>query len=511
LQLKTGLKEFIEDVAEITRPDRIVICDGSEEEYRSLIGKMLTDGTLIELDQEKYSNCYLHRSDPKDVARTEHLTYICSRSRDDAGPTNNWMPPEEAKTRLNSLFEGSMKGRVMYVIPYIMGPEDSPYSQIGVQITDSPYVVVNMKIMTRMGKKALDRLGGSDNFVRGVHSLRDLNPERRYICHFPEENLIMSIGSGYGGNALLSKKCHSLRLASVMARNEGWLAEHMLILGLKDSSGEVTYMTGAFPSASGKTNLAMLKPPETQRGWRVWTLGDDIAWIHIGRDGRFWAINPESGFFAVAPGTSMKTNPYLMEKVKKNTIFTNFAVTAQRTPWWDGMGDPPDTDVFDWQGKPWNPGKTKAAHPNARITTPIGQMPCVSPRWEDPQGVPISAILFGGRRATLTPLVYEAFNWIHGVFIGATMGAETTVAAVGEVGIVRRDPMAMRPFCGYNIADYFHHWVEMGSMASNPPKIFHVNWFRTDRDGRFLWPGFGENIRVLKWIVERVKGRGEAV
>ncbi len=506
-----AVEQFVQDAAKLTRPDNIVWCNGSEEEYKAFINSMLKDGTLIELDQEMYPNCYLHRSDPNDVARTEHLTFVCTGSRDDAGPMNNWSPPDEMKAKLEALFNGSMKGRTMYVIPYIMGPERSLYSQIGVQVTDSRYVVVNMKIMTRMGQKALDRLGDSNSFVKGVHSLGDLHPERRFICHFPEENLIMSIGSGYGGNALLSKKCHSLRLASVTGRNEKWLAEHMLILGLESPDGDITYLTGAFPSASGKTNLAMLKPPDKYRDWKIWTLGDDIAWIHKGGDGRFWAINPEAGLFAVAPGTGMASNPHAMETLKRNTIFTNVALTPQGTPWWEGLTSEPPNGLLDWQGRPWTSGQGKAAHPNARLTTPISQIPSLPPNWEDPRGVPISAFLLGGRRAKLTPLVYEAFNWVHGVFVGATMAVETTAAAVGEVGVLRRDPMAMRPFCGYHIADYFRHWMDMGSSVANPPRIFHVNWFRTDSNGRFIWPGFSENIRVLRWINDRVKGRGKAV
>ncbi len=504
-----AIEKFVKEVAELTKPKSIVWCNGSRKEYNSFMRKFTKEGVFIKLNQEKYPNCYLHRSDPKDVARTEHLTFVCSKNKEDAGPTNNWSPPEETKTKLNALFKRAMKGRTMFVIPYIMGPKGSPHSQIGIQITDSMYVVSNMAIMTRMGKQALEQLGESDNFVRGIHSLGDLNPDRRYICHFPEERLIVSIGSGYGGNALLSKKCHSLRIASVMARSEGWMAEHMLILGLESPKGEVTYIVGAFPSASGKTNLALLEPPETHKDWKVWTIGDDIAWLHMGKDGCLMGINPEYGFFGVAPGTNMTTNANAMKTIQKNSLFTNTAVTAEGTPWWEGMTAEPPKDLVDWQGRSWNRGITKAAHPNSRFTTPIKQAPSVSPKLDDPEGVPISAIIFGGRRATLTPLVFEAFNWSHGVFIGATMGAETTVAAVGKVGVVRRDPMAMRPFCGYHIADYLRHWLNIGSKMDNPPKIFHVNWFRTNNDGRFLWPGFGENIRVLKWIVNRINGIGE--
>jgi phosphoenolpyruvate carboxykinase (GTP) len=504
------LVTFVENVAKTTQPDSVRWCNGSEEEYRSIIAQMLEDGSFIELNQQKFPNCYLYRSDPRDVARTERLTYICSNREDNAGPTNNWKEPAEAKAMLNALFDECMEGRDMYVIPYLMGPRGSPYSQVGVQITDSLYVAANMRIMTRMGQIALDKLGDSNIFVRGIHSTGELNPNERYICHFPEEHLTMSYGSGYGGNALLSKKCHSLRLASVMARDEGWMAEHMLILGLESPDGDVTYVTGAFPSASGKTNLAMIKPTERQ-GWKIWTLGDDIAWLHPGPDGRFHAINPEAGFFAVAPGTNLTTNPNLLATIQKNTIFTNVALTAEGTPWWERLTDNPPPSIIDWHGQPWTPGETKAAHPNSRVTAPIQQSPSVSPHLDDPEGVPVSAIMFGARRAHLTPLIFEAFNWIHGVFIGATMGAETTAAAVGEVGRLRRDPMAMRPFCGYHIADYFRHWIEMGSRVPNPPRVFHVNWFRTDANGRFLWPGFGENIRVLEWIRERVNGGGSAV
>jgi len=505
-----SLEKFVSDVAELTKPADIFWCDGSDKENETIINQMLKKGTLIKLNQEKNPNSYLHRSDPNDVARTEHLTFISTEKEEDAGPTNNWSQPDQFKAKLNDLFDNVMKGRTMYVVPYLMGPEGSPYSQVGIQITDSPYVVVNLRIMTRMGKRALDHLGESDYFVKGIHSTGDLSPERRYIGHFPEERLIMSIGSGYGGNALLSKKCHSLRIASAMARNEDWLAEHMLILGLESPDGELTYISGAFPSASGKTNLALMKPPESYKGWKTSTMGDDIAWFHKGKDDRLWAINPEAGFFGVAPGTNMKSNPNAIASLRKNSIFTNVAVTADGIPWWEGLTDNPPDDLTDWQGKPWKPGNGKAAHPNSRFTTSINQTPSVSPHLNDTQGVPVSAMLFGGRRAKLTPLVYESFNWVHGVFIGATVGAETTAAAVGKVGVIRRDPMAMRPFCGYHMADYFGHWIKIGTSIANPPRIFHVNWFRLDDNGKFIWPGFGDNIRVLKWIVDRVKGRGKA-
>ncbi|HEX2713913.1 MAG TPA: phosphoenolpyruvate carboxykinase (GTP) [Candidatus Acidoferrales bacterium] len=508
--MSTPLEQWVQEVARTTRPDRTVWCDGSEGEYQRVVQEMLRESRTVQLNPQSYPNCYLHRSDPNDVARTEQVTFICTREKDDAGPTNNWMAPAEAKRKVGVLFEGAMAGRTMYVIPYIMGPTTSPLSEVGVELTDSAYVVASMHIMTRMGRAALDRLGDSAQFVPGLHSLGDLNPKRRYILQFPEEKLIWSIGSGYGGNALLGKKCFALRIASWMAREQGWMAEHMLILGLEEPSGKVTYMAAAFPSACGKTNLAMMVSALEGQGYRVWTVGDDIAWMRIGPDGYLRAVNPEAGFFGVAPGTGAKTNPNVMTALRRNSLFTNVALTPALEPWWEGMEADPPAGLLDWQGRPWAPGKGPAAHPNSRYTVPARQTPGISPHWEDPAGVPISAFIFGGRRARVVPLVYESFNWQHGVFVGATMASETTAATTGAVGVTRRDPMAMLPFCGYNMADYFRHWLEMGERIPHPPKIFHVNWFRRGKDGKFLWPGFGENVRALKWILERVEGKGRA-
>jgi phosphoenolpyruvate carboxykinase (GTP) len=504
----TPLEMWVEESARLTKPERIVYCDGSEAENRRIIDEMLRGSDSVTLNEKTYPNCHLHRSSPNDVARTEHLTFICAPDKDDVGPTNNWMDPAAAKFKIGALLDGAMRGRTMYVVPYIMGPVNSPISKAGVEITDSPYVVANMRIMARMGKVATDRIGNTRDFVPGLHSLGDLDPTRRYIAHFTEEKLIWSVGSGYGGNALLGKKCFALRIASVMAREQGWMAEHMLILGLESPGGKVTYMGAAFPSACGKTNLAMMVSALESQGYRVWTVGDDIAWMKIGDDGYLHAINPEAGFFGVAPGTGMKTNRNVMGALRQNTIFTNVAITPDREPWWEGIGGPPPSGMINWKNELWDTSKGPAAHPNARYTVPAHQSPSISPQWEAPGGVPISAFIFGGRRARVAPLVYESFDWQHGVFVGATMASETTAAATGNVGIVRRDPMAMLPFCGYNMADYFGHWLEMGKKIPKPPKIFHVNWFRKGADGKFLWPGFGENVRVLKWILERVEGRG---
>ncbi len=504
-----ALKAWVQLVAEHTRPDAVHLCDGSALEARSLEERMVADGTLIRLNQESHPRSFLHRSNPTDVARTEHLTFICSNEEVDAGPTNNWMSPDMAEQKVWPLFAGAMRGRTMYVVPYVMGPPGSRYSRVGVQVTDSPYVVASLRIMTRMGEVALSQLGTDGSFVRGIHSLGDLSPERRFICHFPQARTIWSIGSGYGGNALLSKKCHALRIASAEAGDDGWLAEHMMIVGITNPQGVKHFIAAAFPSACGKTNLAMLVP--TLPGWKVETVGDDICWMHVGDDGRLWAINPEAGFFGVAPGTSGSTNPNAIAALSRDTIFTNVALREDGSPWWEGLCPLRDGErLIDWRGREWKSGASEpAAHPNSRFTVAARQCPTVGPSFDDPSGVPISAIVFGGRRARLTPLVYEARDWAHGVYVGATLVSETTAAATGAVGVPRHDPMAMIPFCGLNMADYFGHWLAVGARLAHPPRIFHVNWFRTSDEGRFLWPGFGENIRVIKWMLERLTSASE--
>ena len=503
---------WVDEVARLTTPDTVVFCDGSEAERQRLTAECVESGELVQLNQAQLPGCVLHRSASNDVARTEHLTFISTTDKEDAGPTNNWMAPEDARARLLPLFDKAMAGRTMFVVPFLMGPPGSRFSKVGVEITDSRYVVLNMRIMTRVGQGAIDALGGSGDFTRCLHALGDLSPDRRYIVHFPELNAVWSIGSGYGGNALLGKKCLALRLASWMARKEGWLAEHMLIVGVQTPEGRTHYITGAFPSACGKTNLAMLVPPASMPGWKIWTIGDDIAWLRPGPDGRLWAVNPEAGFFGVAPGTSHRTNPSAADMIRRNSIYTNVALRPDGTTWWEGHDDPPPAEAIDWQGRPWTPASAeKAAHPNSRFTTPAAECASLSPEFDNPQGVPIDAILFGARRRRRVPLVYEARSWQHGTFLGATLSSETTAAATGKVGVLRRDPMAMLPFCGYNMGDYWAHWLDVGRSISRPPKIFRVNWFRTGDDGRFLWPGFGDNLRVLKWIIERCQGHGTAV
>lgn len=509
---------WLDEMAAMTTPDEIVWIDGSEKQLEDLRAEAVSTGEMIQLNQEKLPGCYYHRTAENDVARVEDRTFICTPTEEEAGPVNNWMAPEQMYAKLKALYTGSMKGRTMYVIPYSMGPVGSPFSKIGIELTDSIYVVLNMAIMTRIGQKVLDQLGDSADFVKCLHAKKDVNPDERYIVHFPQDSTIWSINSAYGGNVLLGKKCFALRIASYLGKKEGWMAEHMLILGLENPQGEVKYICAAFPSACGKTNLAMLIPPEylKEKGYKVWTVGDDIAWLRIGKDGRLYAINPEAGFFGVAPGTSEKTNFNALESAKKNTIFTNVAINnADNTVWWEGLDKNPPEDCTEWTGKLVN-GKTyegKLAHPNSRFTAPAINCPCISSEFENPEGVPVSAIVFGGRRAKTAPLVYQARDWQHGVFVGATMASETTAAAAGAVGVVRRDPMAMKPFVGYNMADYFAHWIEMGKKmdADKAPKIFHVNWFRQDENGNFIWPGFGDNMRVLLWILDRCEGKKDAV
>ncbi|MEG2137373.1 MAG: phosphoenolpyruvate carboxykinase (GTP) [Oscillospiraceae bacterium] len=499
---------WIDEMAAMTRPDSIVWIDGSQQQLELLRKEACATGEIIKLNEEKLPGCYLHRTAVNDVARVEDRTYICCRNEQDAGPTNHWMAPEEMYAKLKKLYAGAMSGRTMYVIPYSMSVVGSPFAEYGIELTDSIYVVLNMSIMTRVGQTVLDALGTDGKFIRGLHSKAQLNPEERYIVHFPEDNTIMSINSGYGGNVLLGKKCFALRIASYLGHKEGWMAEHMLILGLQNPQGEIRYLCAAFPSACGKTNLAMLIPPERyiKKGWKIWCVGDDIAWLRVGEDGRLWAVNPENGFFGVAPGTNEKSNPNALAATREGTIFTNVVHNLDdNTVWWEGLDKNPPHNAVDWKGNPWNPDTSaeKGAHPNSRFTAPAKNCPCVSPEFDNPQGVPISAIVFGGRRAKTAPLVYQSRDWNHGVFVGSIMASETTAAAAGAVGVVRRDPMAMLPFCGYHMGDYWQHWLDMGKKMTHQPAIFNVNWFRTDDNGDFIWPGFGDNLRVLEWMMKR--------
>ena len=516
----THVLSWIDEMAAMTTPDNIVWIDGTEEQTEALRKEAISNGELIKLNQEIYPNCYLHRTAVNDVARVENRTFICTTKREDAGNINNWMAPSECYEKLGKLFKGSMKGRTMYVIPYSMGVVGSEFAKIGVELTDSIYVVLNMLIMTRAGKQVIEALGDSPDFIKGLHARADIDEENRYICHFPEDNTIWSVNSGYGGNVLLGKKCFALRIASYLGRKEGWMAEHMLILGIEYPNGEIKYISAAFPSACGKTNLAMLIPPEIykKKGYKVWCVGDDIAWLRVGADGRLWAVNPEFGFFGVAPGTNEKSNPNALATTMRDTIFTNVVHDLDNNSvWWEGLNDNPPANAIDWKGNKWDYTKynkadksTCGAHPNSRFTAKAENCPCISSEFNSAAGVPISAIVFGGRRAKTAPLVYQSFNWQHGTFVGSIMASETTAAAAGAVGVVRRDPMAMRPFVGYNMGDYFAHWLNMGKNIPNAPKIFHVNWFRTDDEGHFIWPGFGDNMRVLLWILDRVDGKVDA-